>query len=72
MDSLEDISMVECPQVNFSNTRGYMFLYKGQFHEVKEIILENSRFIQTKNRNPLVLDFGFSRFIYKNDDQLAH
>ena len=26
----------------------------------------------TKNRNPLVLDFQFAKFLYKDDDQLAH
>jgi hypothetical protein len=36
------------------------------------INLKSSFFIQTKNRNPLVLDFEFAPFLYKNDDQLAH
>lgn len=34
--------------------------------------MEQSGFIKTKNRSPLKLDFGFSKFIYKNDDQLSH
>ena len=36
------------------------------------INIEGSYFILTKNRNPLVLDFAFARFLYKNDEQLSH
>ena len=40
--------------------------------KIKKINIISSSFIKTKNRYPLKLDFGFSKFIYKNDNQLAH
>ena len=30
------------------------------------------KFYETRNRSPLLISFDFGRFIYKNDDQLAH
>lgn len=32
----------------------------------------SSFFIKTKNRTPLILDVGFTRLMYKNDDQISH
>lgn len=40
--------------------------------KIKEISLTNSYYIKTKNRHPLVLDFTFAKYIYKNDEQLSH
>jgi hypothetical protein len=59
-------------ELNFASTRGYAFYFQNEYHEVNEILLDKSFFINTKNRVPLVLDFGFGRFIYKDDDQLSH
>ena len=47
-------------------------LFHEELHEIKSIKSENSRYVRTKNRFPLILDFHFARFIYKNDDQLSH
>ena len=50
----------------------FTFSYQQKIRKITEINIENSTFIKTKNRYPLVLDFGFSKFLYKNDNQLAH
>ena len=50
----------------------FTFSYQQKIRKITDINIENSTFIRTKNRYPLVLDFGFSKFLYKNDNQLAH
>ena len=47
-------------------------VFQGQVHIVKHINIAKSGYTKTKNRYPLILDFEFSRFIYKNDNQLSH
>lgn len=40
--------------------------------DVEQLVIEKCKFLNTKNRCPLVLDFGFGKFIYKNDNQVSH
>ena len=47
-------------------------MYKNTLQNIQSINITNSFFIKTTNRVPLVLDFGFGKFLYKNDDQLSH
>lgn len=52
--------------------KGFCFYLQKSLRKVININLGGSYFIKTKNRHPLVLDFEFGKFLYKNDDQLAH
>ena len=52
--------------------KGFIFCTTHSLRKLVNINIKNSFFIETKNRNPIVLDFEFARYLYKNDDQLAH
>lgn len=45
--------------------------YKNKLEFVKRIG-EDSWYIKTKSRAPLVLNLGFQKFIYKNDTMLCN
>lgn len=52
--------------------KGLYICAGSTLRKISEIVIKNSYYIKTKNRHPIVLDFQFSKYLYKHDDQLAH
>jgi len=44
----------------------------NDWNYIQHVNTTGSKYFATKNRNPILLDFQFCRYIYKNDDQLPH